>query len=105
MVKALSPQRNLLSNNFHESVLCDPGVVTTSGFFLQKNYHSQVQYYHSQDVIVKPTGSDALLHHYKTQNYIYEKIFKQTTRHYISDSVETSQKNSCLTFIHRRHFE
>jgi hypothetical protein len=54
--------------------LCDPGVVTTSGFFLQKNYHSQVQYYHSQDVIVKPTGSDALLHHYKTQNYIYEKI-------------------------------
>jgi hypothetical protein len=54
--------------------LCNPGVVTTSGFFLQKNYHSQVQYYHSQDAIVKPTGSDALLHHYKTQNYIYEKI-------------------------------
>jgi hypothetical protein len=47
--------------------LCNPGVVTTSGFFLQKNYHSQ-------DVIVKPAGSDALLHHYKTQNYIYEKI-------------------------------
>jgi hypothetical protein len=41
----------------------------TSGFFCpKKNYHSQVQHYHSQDAIVKPTRSNSYLHQQNIYN-------------------------------------
>jgi WD40 repeat protein len=41
----------------------------TSGFFCpKKNYHSQVQHYHSQDTIVKPTRSNSYLHQQNIYN-------------------------------------